>query len=250
MKGFFLFFLVVLYPLRNLHLNHPERVVVWSVGQGQMVTYSGLTSCVHFDMGGEKFPLRKLIKECGLKNNQVFFSHWDWDHINFARKAFARLRGFCMLNSPKGKIHPKKQSFLSVIPLCQKKEKGIFKEIVFSKEYNRDKKATSSNKSSRVVVVKRKVLIPGDSPGSSERLWGPFVKDPVEVLVVGHHGSRFSTTLNLLRSLPHLKLAIASARKKRYGHPHADVKRRLAQRGIPLLSTEHFHHIVLPLRWL
>ena len=250
-KYFFLFMLVFFIPVDLFSPNRSPRLIVWYVGQGQMVTYSDIQTCIHFDMGGEVFPIKKLVKECGQKTNQVFFSHWDWDHVNFTRRAWKRLPSFCRLNRPGGEGSKKRQEFLLAVPLCEKKAiklaQKIFREIEFPAYRNRDKKSSVANKYSRVVVVKEKVLIPGDSPGSSETLWLNNIKAPVEILVVSHHGSRYSTTDTLLKYLPYLKIAVVSARRKRYGHPHPIVKNKLANRNIPLLSTEEFNHIHIPL---
>ena len=240
------FLLVFLYPVLKIHPQSRDRLIVWSVGQGQMVTYSTLRECVHFDMGGEKLPLRRFLKECAGKKNKVFFSHWDTDHINWTGPLLKRLNSFCRLNGPDPQTPSRKRKLLLKVRPCPEGS-PVFEELAFDPGRNKDKRATLANKYSRVVVVKKKVLIPGDSPGSSEPLWGSLIKDPVEVLIVGHHGSRFSTTSRLLKNLPHLKLAIASARRKRYGHPHPHVKARLKKRGVPLLSTEDFHHIIIPL---
>ena len=254
MKKYFLIFIIAfLFPLHHFNQNKKAQIIIWYVGQGQMVTYSDITSCIHFDMGGEIFPEKKLIKECGQKKNKVFFSHWDWDHINFTRRAWRRLPSFCRLNKPGGIGNKKKKLFLSLIPFCDKLSKQnaekIFREIVFLPQWNKSKKDTSSNKYSRVVIIKEEVLIPGDSPGSSENLWQGKIKEKIKILVVSHHGSRYSTTPKLLKYLPHLKIAVVSARKKRYGHPHPLVKKRLARRRVPLLSTESFNHIRIPVPW-
>ena len=250
-KYFLIFICIFLFPLHQFSQGKKAQLIIWYVGQGQMVTYSDITTCLHFDMGGEFFPLRKLIKECERKQNKVFFSHWDWDHISFARKAWRRLPSFCRLNFPGGEGNKRKQKFLSVVPSCDgksiKSSKKIFREIVFHAHWNKSGKHTDSNKHSRVVIVKDIVLIPGDSPGSSEKLWQEKIRSPIEILIVSHHGSRYSTTPKLLTYLPHLKIALASSRKKRYGHPHPLVGKRLARKGVPLLSTEDFNHIRIPL---
>ena len=166
-----LFLLIFLFPLHHFNHNKPAQLIVWSVGQGQMITYSDPKLCVHFDMGGEKFPGRQLFKECGRKINKVFFSHWDWDHINFSRKAWRKLIHLCRIGWPGGKGSKKKKQFLSILPECSQNEPNIFKEIFFPYHLNRKKRITSSNKHSRIVVVKNRILIPGDSPGSSEQFW-------------------------------------------------------------------------------
>ena len=247
----FLFLFIFLFPFQPFSHNKKAELIVWYVGQGQMVTYSDPSQCIHFDMGGEFLPMKKLIQECGPKQNKVFFSHWDWDHISFTKKASKRLYSLCRLNEPGGEGTVKKKQFLFTVPMCKpkslKKSQKFFRELAFPTHHNQDKKHSPSNKASRVVVVRDKVLIPGDSPGSSEKLWMDKIKAPIEILVVSHHGSRYATTSRLLRHLPHLKLAVVSARRKRYGHPHPLLKQRLVRAGKPLLSTEEFNHIRLPL---
>ena len=250
---YWLFFVLILFfPLQPFSQNKPAELIVWNVGQGQMVTYSTPSLCIHFDMGGEKgrFPAKKLSQECQSKQNRVFFSHWDWDHISFAKKAHKRLNHLCRLNEPGGEGTKKKKAWLFTVPMCQPKwikdSQKIFRELVFLPHQNKSKRHTASNKASRVVVIQNKILIPGDSPGSSEKLWIGKIKAPIEILIAPHHGSRYSTTDQLLKHLPHLQIAIASARRKRYGHPHPLLKKKLAKRGVPLLSTEEFNHIRLP----
>ena len=59
----------------------------------------------------------------------------------------------------------------------------------------------------------------------------------VDVLVLGHHGSRHSSAYAFLKALKP-KLAIASAGKfNRYGHPSLITQARLAQLNTPLITT-------------
>ena len=244
-----LFLSVFLYPTEPFvsRGDHPE-LIVWYVGQGQMVTYSNEASCYHFDMGGEQLPLKELVRECRRKNNFVFFSHWDWDHINFAGKVRRQLPSLCRVNDPGGKGSKKKRRFLFKIPKCKTNEKNPpFKEITFSPQV-KDRRARMANKMSKVVVLLDQVLIPGDSPGSLEKIWVKKISAKIEILILAHHGSRNSTSEPFLAHFKYLKTAIASARRKRYGHPHPMVKKRLAKRGVPLLSTELFRHIRIPLK--
>lgn len=58
-----------------------------------------------------------------------------------------------------------------------------------------------------------------------------------EVLKVGHHGSRSSTSAKWLDAV-HPKLAIISCgRENRFGHPHPETLRNLAARGVRTLVT-------------
>ena len=242
-----IFLFSFLFPYKAFYRDSKAALIVWNVRQGQMITYSDSMQCIHFDMGGESFPVKKLVQECGQKSNKVFFSHWDWDHINFTKLAWKRLHHFCRLNWPGGVGTKKKKSFLSVLPKCKTIPTSVFYEITFPAHLNSSKRASENNKYSRVVVIKNQVLIPGDSPGSSEYLWQNKVPPSVQILILSHHGSRYSTYHPLLYALPKLKIAIASARKKRYGHPHYLVKQRLMRHKVSMLSTEEFNHIYIPL---
>ncbi len=59
----------------------------------------------------------------------------------------------------------------------------------------------------------------------------------VDVLVLGHHGSRHSSAYDFLQHYrPQYAIASAGA-TNRYGHPSIEVQARLAALQIPLLST-------------
>ncbi len=59
-----------------------------------------------------------------------------------------------------------------------------------------------------------------------------------DVLKAGHHGSKTSTTQELLDGV-HPKMAVISVgRKNRYGHPHQEVVDRILAAGISLFRTD------------
>lgn len=87
-------------------------------------------------------------------------------------------------------------------------------------------------------------LFPGDSPRAQEKRWFPQAPLDTRILVLGHHGSRTATSHQLVARLRHLKMAIASARFKKYGHPHIETKARLKQAHVPLLKTEDWGHLI------
>ena len=110
--------------------------------------------------------------------------------------------------------------------------------------------STTSNDLSQIYLLKKKILIFGDSSFKAEKLWASFLNNlsQAEYLLVGHHGSRYSTHTSILKKLPGLKMAIASAKKSFYGHPHPLVQRRLKDHGIPLISTEIWGNIHIQIK--
>lgn len=100
----------------------------------------------------------------------------------------------------------------------------------------------SKNESSCVVYLtyqqKIHILIMGDTGKLAEQtLMQKYPKLPIDVLVLAHHGSKSSSSREFLAHYQP-RIAVASAGyRNRYGHPHQDVKERLAQLNIPLWIT-------------
>ena len=226
----------------SIHLKG-EQLIVWNVGQGQMVTYVTPHECIHFDMGGEMFPKNKIFKICHKKQNIVYYTHWDLDHINFSIRAQKLFPSICRarisLDLPQLKS---KRKWIKKIPLCHKKNFKYIKELK-----NVYYKALTSNERSRIFIIKDDVLIPGDSNKKLEKYWGSLVPHSIRILIAGHHGSQTSSSRFLISKLPQLQITISSSRKKRYGHPHFNTIKKFHQKGILFISTEDFHHIRIPL---
>ncbi len=72
-------------------------------------------------------------------------------------------------------------------------------------------------------------LLTGDLEVDAERHLASVAGDGVsaDVLKVGHHGSRTSTTQSFLNLVNPRSAVISAGRDNRYGHPHPDVMRRL-----------------------
>lgn len=96
---------------------------------------------------------------------------------------------------------------------------------------NSGTEADDTNANSLVVSVKDSllaVLVTGDATAEVEQalVWRNLLNEPVDVLVVGHHGSKTSTSVELLAKLKP-KLAVISVGKNRYNHPNSEVLDRL-----------------------
>lgn len=224
-----LFIALILITVR-ISPDFRERWVIWNVGQGQWATYVEAASCWHFDMGGEHPPWARLEKLCRARRNFVFLSHWDWDHIGFVGQAPWHLPEICLIGEPGGPGTLRARRWIHKVDMCDDEAPFEFWNALF---------ARNSNGWSRVAFWKG-ALLPGDSTKIEEKRWHFQLKgiSKTRILMLGHHGSRSSTSKALLASLPNLKMAIASSRRARYGHPHAETIRRLVEARVPLLTTE------------
>jgi competence protein ComEC len=95
-------------------------------------------------------------------------------------------------------------------------------------------------------VADRAVLLTGDAGVVTEgRLLVRSSLPPLDVLKVGHHGSRTATSPQLLaRARPRLALLSAGARNP-YGHPSGEVLSRLAKERVLVLRTDRHGQVRL-----
>lgn len=243
MKFFILCLILFSASLVSDEKPHRSYFVIWNVGQGQWTTAITSSECLHFDMGGEYFPWRKILQQCADKKNFVFLSHWDWDHIGALSKTswVRQFSHLCLALRPLGTSSSHKMQILNQIPPCAP-DKLPESVKIWSPALQ-----ANSNAESHVIRYKD-ILIPGDSPATQEKLWRrvSWLQD-IKILILGHHGSRTSTSEDLLKSLPSLRTGIASARWARYHHPHSAVEYRLHQRRVALLKTEDYGNIWIEL---
>jgi competence protein ComEC len=109
---------------------------------------------------------------------------------------------------------------------------------------------TDANLASTVLVARVgavRFLFTGDAEGPEEE-W-LLSRDPAalaaDVLKVGHHGSRTSTTPRFLGAV-HPRLALVSVgAHNAYGHPSPEVMQALRDSGVQVLRTDHVGTIVV-----
>ncbi len=235
-------FLILLSPtLLKENARMKPYWIVWNVGQGQWSTLIDENSCRHFDMGGEKSPLSRIHRLCRGKKNFISLSHWDLDHVGFALRAKRFLPKICLETPPLGKASPHKMKILSAFAKCSAGSEGPITELTHFSAADLGQK---TNELSHVFLVAQTFLIPGDSTAKQEKIWSTNAGlERTKFLLLGHHGSRTSTSEELLSHLRSLKTAVVSARFAKYGHPHPEVVRRLRKYHVPILKTEDWGNL-------
>lgn len=230
-------FLCILIFTVKITKDSPRQFVVWAVGQGSFSTLLKNDICLHIDMGGEFFPYKKLRRACRDKKNYLLLTHFDYDHRNFVHKFIRHVTELCSLT-----IIPKKYkntfSFRN-LTLCQDKPLYLYKVLYIPK--------FKMNNDSYIYLIDKHIFISGDAPSKVERRLSTNHLDKIRIFLVGHHGSRTSSSRQLLRQMQRHPQAIVSARKSRYGHPHEIVLRRSREHFLPVLTTEAYGHITIEL---
>lgn len=218
-------------------------VLFWNVGQGQWVTAITPDHCLHYDFGGELSYWQKnknlFLKLCKDKQNILNLSHADLDHLSLYSVFTKALPNICWYEFDHTSIPASRIS--RKLPLC------LNTEIANQKRIYKPQKFTNKNESSFIFSYKS-ILIPGDSPQRQEKLWARFIdSSKIHFLVLGHHGSKTSTSETLLSKLPNLKMAIVQSRQKRFNHPHPETLKRLKKYHIPVLKVEDWGNTAIQL---
>ncbi len=81
-------------------------------------------------------------------------------------------------------------------------------------------------------------LLPGDIEAQVERQLVASGLPPATVLKSPHHGSKTSSTPDFLEAVDPQVVVISVGADNRFGHPHAEVLERYAERGLTILRTD------------
>lgn len=180
----------------------------------------------------------------------VVLSHPDMDHIGGFPEVFKRFRvslaiesGASSLNGVYGAVNNAIRDegaahFVARKGMTIDLGSGAFADILYP---DRDMTTMETNSASIVMRIRygdTAFLLSGDLPKNLEEyevaIYGEGLR--AQVLKLGHHGSRTSSSEAWLRTA-HPDIAVVSAgRGNRYGHPHEDV--------LALLNHLHIPHIV------
>lgn len=108
------------------------------------------------------------------------------------------------------------------------------------------KKYKNENDCSLVVLIKygtQNFLMTGDISSEVESQILSKLTDPITVLKVGHHGSKYSSSNEFLQKIKPI-YSIISVGENSYGHPHPDVLKRLQSASSTIWSTKEAATIV------
>jgi competence protein ComEC len=181
----------------------------------------------------------------------VLATHPDKDHIGGLDDVLKRYKVGMFLTSEVGGETEEYKHLISLV--TQKKIPAYFvrqgmKFDLSPTDYflvlfpDRDVKGWETNTGSVVgkfVSGQRSVLFTGDSPAPIEQYLAKSIPDllDVDILKLGHHGSRTSTTSAYLKATTPSLALISAGKNNSYGHPHKEVLDLLKQFNIPYVST-------------
>lgn len=241
-----------LFLYHHISIFIPEDfLVMLDVGQGDSLVLVTGGKVMLVDTGGSiyrdisKKTIIPYLKAKGiLQIDLLVFTHGDYDHVG---SALSLLKNFpvkeVLFNSNQFNDHEK-----TIISLLEKKNIPFLKNEIrrrfafgnfFIDTFSLDSK--DENESSIILYgsgFSKSFLLMGDATVQSENEWlQVYSHIDVDILKVGHHGSKTSTGEIFLKSINPQIALISAGRKNRFGHPSSEVVNRLAHHSVFIYST-------------
>lgn len=248
----------------NRHSNY-LKVVFLNVGQGDSIYIEAPNGRQMLIDGGPDASLlaslAKVMPFADRSIDMIVVSHPDSDHIggfpilldNYKVTSIIENGGtsdskvYASLEDKIVKDKVKKIIAKKGMHIILDDKKNIYFDILFP---DRDISKMDSNEGSivgKLVYGDESFMFTGDAPVYTENLLEWSVSDSAlesDVLKLGHHGSRTSSSILWLEKV-NPKIAIISAGKdNQYGHPHKELLDRLSTLHIPFLSTAEKGNII------
>ena len=259
--------LFVKIPDGKLHITMVD------VGQGDCIFIQGPCGKTYLVDGGSsdvnqvgKYRIEPCLKSQGIgRLDYVFVSHGDADHCNGIREMLERKNVGVQIKNLVLSVNYGKDEMLvelarfakqqGVNVLCIDARQGVKEGELFIQCMQPENRELEGNPGSMVLSVTFKdfeMLLTGDIEGEGEEQLIKMLRGDTEnlsgcydVLKVSHHGSKNSTSEELLR-LVSPKLALISAGEgNRYGHPHEETLERLKKAGCNITETGECGAIML-----
>lgn len=229
--------------------------VVLDVGQGQCVLLASQGRFALVDCGsgnswisaGETAADQLMSMGCG-RLDYLILTHYDYDHVSGVTGLLARLDVDSLLAPGCRDDSGMQEAVLAAagehgVSAAAVEERRVipFGAAALSVYPPVDRGGEGDNERGLSVLASAgelDLLITGDMNGAAERRLLEICGLPdIEVLVAGHHGSRHSTSEELLRSLRPEAVCI-SVGSNSYGHPAEETLARLARQGCTVWRTD------------
>ena len=233
------------------------RVTVLDVGQGQCVLIQSKNQCYMVDCGAgsgtyaASAAVRTLWSNGFYRLDGIILTHYDKDHVNGV-EPFLVQSGADKLYMPdsedKGNFRNGiENNFSGTVDIVDEKTVIPCGDGIIT-IFPSDPDATG-NESSLCILFQAAdcdILITGDRNKSGElQLLEQTTLPDLEALIVGHHGARTSTSLDLLRATMPDVAVISVGEDNYYGHPEQETLDRLVLFGCKILRTDEDGTIII-----
>lgn len=228
------------------------RVIFLDVGQGAsqlLISPSGRTMLIDGGNNNMEQSMLNYLKQYGVERiDLVIGTHPDADHIGGLDRVIDN-HEIGAIYMPK--IQANTKTFESLLESIRNKglkvktaQAGL--ELAWDDQVQVTmlapvERIDDSNNMSAVIKVsygRTSFLLTGDAERESEKAMMSSGEDlQADVLLVGHHGSKSSTSLSFLKQVAP-KYAVIQVGDNSYGHPKQEILNRLSKQGIQVYRND------------
>lgn len=260
MKFFYFLFvgyIFVCFVLRIVPNNYVELTAI-DVGQGDSFLFitenkkvilidGGGSESSDYDVG-ENILVPYLLDRGITKIDYVFVSHAHADHIE---GIYSVIEYFRVNNIFIGVQHEKDNLIEKLVTVAEKynakiyslvagdylKIDGVMINILHPSSNYYDDNINNLSLVMKIECNGRKILFTGDAEAKVEETLKSL--EEIDILKVGHHGSKTSSTEEFIDKLnPKISL-IGVSKNNSYGHPNKNVINRLEKKGNVFMTKDH-----------
>lgn len=232
------------------------RVTAFDVGQGQCLLIQSKNENYLVDCGGDDAVkaadtvAAKLLSQGISELDGLFLTHYDADHAKGAQMLLCRVGAEKLYLPDVTADNPLRtqleNTYADKITWVRQRGKIVDGDLTILLYPGQN--PNDGNESSLCILFQHEkcdILITGDRDVAGERKLLQQAQLPdLEILVVGHHGSKNSTSLELLTITKPDVAVISAGRDNRYGHPSPEVLRRLEMVNCRIFRTDQLGTII------
>lgn len=233
--------------------NTAVTVKVLDVGEGQCILLISQGCTAAIDCGGSGYDsagdlLADKLQSLGIDRlDLLLLTHYDSDHTNGLEELFARVSvEAALIPDARSEEDAGRDTLLSlageqgtgVVSLSQLTEYAFGRGTLTV--YPPADPAGGNNGGLAVLgqFGEFSLLVTGDMDASGERiLQARYDLPDINLLIAGHHGSKYSTSEALLQAVTP-ETAIISAGDNSYDHPAPETLQRLSDAGVEIYRTD------------
>lgn len=250
-------------------------VTFLDVGQGDCIVMRGDNGNCYMVDGGStskskvgKYQILPFLESEGIGELEaVFLTHPDEDHISGVMELMEQSGYGVKINSlilPDASQEIKDEKLLALRQQAAEYEIPVYyigRDDVLEDRNLRftclgPEKGIMTDEVNEISIVlyaeygEFRMLLTGDVTGEPERelLSELEGKEPLTVLKVAHHGSKYSTPQELLEMTDPVIAIISAGEDNRYGHPHEELMERLKRQGCHIYQTTEGGAIIMRVR--
>lgn len=266
-KLFKLFFILLIFHFMIPLFSNDTYIKMLDIGQGDsillhfnkksiLIDTGGVYSYKNNEADGKIFYniILPAFKSLGIgKLDYLIITHGDADHMGEAIQLIENFKVEKVIFNC-GEYNNLEKKLIKVLEKKKIKYYSCIKELNIDKNklyFLQTKEYNNENDNSNVIYTEiegYRFLFMGDAGVLKEKdILDTYDISKIDVLKVGHHGSRTSTSeLFLKRINPQIAL-ISAGRDNKFNHPHNEVLKLLNKYKVKVFSTKEFGSITIDL---